>query len=785
MAAKRKSKPAARRRRSNAGWSPPKLEQHHLDLIGLALVAFAAFLAFVLYMGAAGGRVGEITEDGLRFVLGGAALLGPPALCAIGVLIVLRQLIPAIAPFRAGAICLLLGITLGLAAGSLGLGPGAHGHEPLLDRAYVSERGGVLGELLFEGSRSLFSDFGAHILFLFLMTGGTLLLTGASIAGVVSATGRRVATTTQRVRKQAEKTVVLARDVRPPEVEPVVHATHVEAPALDAESRFPDLFAEDETSDLRPQTSEEPEAEVEAPSEDPSVVEAPMPGPEQQALTPMGNARGGVTEADDLDYSLPKAQFLKHSNGKQKPKAGADERVGVQLVEALGHFGVEAQVVGSVSGPHVTRYELRLAPGIKMSKVANMRDDLAYALAADDVRILAPIPGKRAVGIEVPNKIRHMVHLGDVAQAAPEGWSPLTVWLGKDIDGKAIGIDLAGQPHVLVAGTTGSGKSGCVNAMLCSILMRASPNEVRMVLIDPKQVELNLYEHVPHLLTPVVTSPRLAANVLQNLIREMEERYSLMSKARTRKIEELNRLRVRNGERPLPYLLCVIDELADLMMIAPAEVEDAIIRLAQKSRAVGIHLLLATQRPSVDIITGMIKTNVPARIAFAVSSQTDSRVILDQNGAESLLGKGDMLFKPGNGTKLSRIQGAFIGEEEIEKITAHWRKQGEPELREELLEAVEGAEGEEPAGDFDPDADDLLADAIRTVVQMDTASTSMLQRRLRVGYTRAGRLIDMLERRGVISGYEGSKARKVLITEADLPRVISALEEPVAAGPPE
>jgi S-DNA-T family DNA segregation ATPase FtsK/SpoIIIE len=420
-----------------------------------------------------------------------------------------------------------------------------------------------------------------------------------------------------------------------------------------------------------------------------------------------------------------------------------------------------------------------------MSKVANMRDDLAYALAADDVRILAPIPGKRAVGIEVPNKIRHMVHLGDVAQAAPEGWSPLTVWLGKDIDGKAIGIDLAGQPHVLVAGTTGSGKSGCVNAMLCSILMRASPNEVRMVLIDPKQVELNLYEHVPHLLTPVVTSPRLAANVLQNLIREMEERYSLMSKARTRKIEELNRLRVRNGERPLPYLLCVIDELADLMMIAPAEVEDAIIRLAQKSRAVGIHLLLATQRPSVDIITGMIKTNVPARIAFAVSSQTDSRVILDQNGAESLLGKGDMLFKPGNGTKLSRIQGAFIGEEEIEKITAHWRKQGEPELREELLEAVEGAEDEEPAGDFDPDADDLLADAIRTVVQMDTASTSMLQRRLRVGYTRAGRLIDMLERRGVISGYEGSKARKVLITEADLPRVISALEEPVAAGPPE
>ena len=793
MAAKRKSKPAPRRRRSNAGWRPPKVEQHHIDLIGLALVAFAAFLAFVLYMGTAGGRVGEATEDGLRFLLGEAAYLGPPALCAAGVLIVLRELVPAVAPFRAGAICLLLGITLGLAAGSLGLGPGPEAHEPLLDRAYVSERGGVVGELLYEGSRSLVSDFGAHILFLFLMTGGTLLLTGASVAGIVSATSRRLANTTQRVREQAERTAVLARDVKPPEptappeVEPVVHATHVEAPALDAESRFPDLFRGGETSDVRPQTSEaQDEEEAEPVDEDPSVVETPMPEEAiQERLTPMGNQRGGVTEAHDLDYTLPKPQFLKQTTGKQKVKGGGDERVGQQLVESLGHFGVEAQVVGSVSGPHVTRYELRLAPGIKMSKVSNMRDDLAYALAADDVRILAPIPGKRAVGVEVPNKVRQMVHLGDVAQAAPDGWSPLTVWLGKDIDGKAIGIDLAGQPHVLVAGTTGSGKSGCVNAMLSSILMRASPNDVRMVLVDPKQVELNLYEHIPHLLTPVVTSPRLAANVLQNLIREMEERYSLMSSARTRKLEELNKIRSRNGERPLPYLLCVIDELADLMMIAPGEVEDAIIRLAQKSRAVGIHLLLATQRPSVDIITGMIKTNVPARIAFAVSSQTDSRVILDQNGAESLLGKGDMLFKPGNGTKLSRIQGAFVGEEEIEKITAHWRKQGEPEMREELLEAVESDEDEEPAGDFDPDADDLLADAIRTVVQMDTASTSMLQRRLRVGYTRAGRLIDMLERRGVISGYEGSKARKVLITEADLPRVIAALEEPVPAGPPE
>jgi S-DNA-T family DNA segregation ATPase FtsK/SpoIIIE len=282
----------------------------------------------------------------------------------------------------------------------------------------------------------------------------------------------------------------------------------------------------------------------------------------------------------------------------------------------------------------------------------------------------------------------------------------------------------------------------------------------------------------------VVTSPRLAANVLNNLIKEMEERYGIMSRARTRNLVELNRQRERDGERPLPYILCVIDELADLMMVAPGEVEDAIIRLAQKSRAVGIHLLLATQRPSADIITGMIKANVPARIAFAVSSGTDSRVILDANGAESLLGQGDMLFRPASESRAARIQGAFIDEDEIEKLTSWWRKQGEPEMQEELLEAVETAEEDAP-GDFNPDADDLLPDAISTVVQMGTASTSMLQRRLRVGYTRAGRLIDMMERRGVISGYEGSKARQVLITEGDLQRVLAALEEPVGAGSPE
>jgi DNA segregation ATPase FtsK/SpoIIIE, S-DNA-T family len=803
--AKRKPTPRKRpqRRRSTAPRGLPALEPHHRDLIGLGLVAFGCFLAVVLYGGETGGRVGEAAADALRFLLGDVAYLAPIGVVATGAVVVMRDIISALKPFRAGAICLTLGLTLGLAAGTLGLGPGAHAHDPLLSSSYVSDRGGILGEILFWASSTLFSTVGSHILFVFLVLGGGLLLTGASLASILSATGNGVATTTRAVRRStSELTAVLSRDggtptpaarpagnaadlpPEPPGVEPVVHATHVEAPALDAEERFPDLFPEagsDEPADWADDEDEPFEAAegVEAVAEEEIDIPAE---PVQEQLTPMGNKRteGGVTEADEIDYTLPGQAFLKRSPAGRKLDTAATDKVAAQLIEALGHFGVEAKVVGSVSGPHVTRYELRLAPGIKMSKVSNMRDDLAYALAADDVRILAPIPGKRAVGVEVPNTVRQMVHLGDVSQNPPEGWSPLAVWLGKDIDGSAIGIDIASQPHVLVAGTTGAGKSGCVNAMLSSILMRSTPNEVRLVLVDPKQVELNLYDHIPHLLTPVITSPRLAANALQNLIGEMEQRYSLMSKARTRKLEELNRARVRDGEAPLPYILCVIDELADLMMVAPGEVEDAIIRLAQKSRAVGIHLLLATQRPSADIITGMIKANVPARIAFAVSSQTDSRVILDQNGAEALLGKGDMLFKPGNGSKLNRIQGAFIDEVEIEKLTDHWRRQGEPELHEELLEAVESDDADDDRGDYDPDQDELLAEAIRTVVQMDTASTSMLQRRLRVGYTRAGRLIDMLERRAVISGYEGSKARKVLISETDLPRVLAALEDPAA-----
>jgi DNA segregation ATPase FtsK/SpoIIIE, S-DNA-T family len=795
MAASRRRK----RRRSNSFWPPvalPALEQRHWDLVGLALVAFAAFFACVFYLSWAGGQVGEALANAILFCVGSVGYLAPVALFATGALLIVRPMVSALHPLRTGAACLVAALTLGLAAGSLGLGPGDTPREGFLDPAYLREHGGLLGESLLWVSSTLFSKAGSHILFVFLMLAATLLLTGASIAGVVEATQQAATTTGERMRRTAnslnlptEATRAAgplpgdplpkpAVPVEPPEPEghePVVRATHVEAPALDAAERYPDLYEQeqakgdfeqldpaDDTTEPTPGEHDEPE--------------------EEEPLTPMGNRRSAVTEADDLEYRKPKPSFLSRSNGAQKVDTKSIERVGTQLTEALSHFNVDGRVIGTVSGPHVTRYELRLAPGIKMSKVAQLKDDIAYSLAAEQVRILAPIPGKTAVGVEVPNRVRKMVHLGDVFQDAPKGWSPLSVWLGKDIAGKAIGTDLAKQPHILIAGTTGSGKSGCVNAMLSSVLLRSDPNAVRMVLVDPKRVELNHYEGIPHLLTPVVTSPRLAANVLSNLIKEMEERYGVMSRAKTRNLVELNRVRVNAGERPLPYILCVIDELADLMMVAPADVEDSIIRLAQKSRAVGIHLVLATQRPSADVITGMIKANVPARIAFAVSSQTDSRVILDQNGAESLLGQGDMLFRPAGESRSARIQGGFITEEEIERLTDFWRRQGEPELQEELLEAVEGSEEAEGGqDDFNPDRDELLADAIATVVQMGTASTSMLQRRLRVGYTRAGRLIDMMERRGVISGYEGSKARQVLITEADMPRVLEALAEHAAS----
>jgi DNA segregation ATPase FtsK/SpoIIIE, S-DNA-T family len=715
-AARRKPKGKARvKPRLPRPHLPEGLQQRHLDLIGLVLIAAGVYLCFVLFFGWDGGKVGYGLETGLEYLLGGVgARIVTVLMLAIGAMLVTGTSISAI--FR------------GIGRGVRHTFVGGRGIAQTAIQQREERRG--------EKTASVFE-------------------TQVGPTDVMS---------TYPEDDDFEPTVAIAEDEPPKEGEEPITTE------FDAE---PD--ADTGIENLHPHAYE-----VEVRSEEGLGVGTASES-KRAALTPMGQKRG-VTESDEIDYRPPPAKVLEKGKGDKGPDPRDHEVIGRKLVETLGHFGVEAKIVGIVSGPHVSRFELRLAPGTKVKKVTELSNDLAYALASTDIRILAPIPGKQAVGVEVPNTRRRLVRLGDIYAGRPEKTSPLIAWLGKGIDGNAVWTDLAKMPHVLVAGTTGSGKSGCVNAILSSILMHASPNDVRLVLVDPKQVELNHYEHVPHLLTPVVTSPRLAANVLANLIGEMESRYGIMGQARCRNLAELNRARAKTGEPPLPHILCVIDELADLMMVSPAEVEDSIIRLAQKSRATGIHLVLATQRPSTDIITGTIKVNIPARIAFAVSSQTDSRVILDQGGAEALLGQGDMLFRGAGTSKLARVQGAFVTEEEIARITGHWAKQGEPEFEAELLEAREEAPSEGGEDDFDPDADDLLDEAIRTVVQTETASVSMIQRRLRVGYTRAGRLIDMLERRGVISGYEGSKPRQVLITEADLARVLGGDRgtEPVA-----
>ncbi|HEY5285660.1 MAG TPA: DNA translocase FtsK [Solirubrobacteraceae bacterium] len=797
----------------------PVLSQNQRDVLGLGLVAVGVFMGFVLYGHWDGGKVGQGLASALGWCFGQARQLAPVALVVGGSALLFAQFMPTRRPLRTGGLCLFAAVTLALAAGTLGLSSGTPtaARSEQWSSTFLQSHGGILGQGLYWISHRLVQTVGVDILVVFLLVVGVVLLTGLSLAVVVRATGNGLVDTSRVLRARAsalESASKSARDelskraqtdssksaehsLQPPEPAPeelIVRATHVEAPSVDGAAPVLDPWDVDVNDVMEPSKPEgepDPQARAEGEDEDGSFAavdlrstkesesdddEAAAEPIDESLLTPQGRLRDAVTDDPEFVWELPGAErILTRSTAEQaRPDTAGQERTATSLVEALGHFGVQAKVIGTVAGPHITRYELRLAPGTKVGKVAQLKDDLAYALAATDIRILAPIPGKQAVGVEVPNAKRRMVRLGDVFQEPPKDWSPLTVWLGKDVAGKAIGADLAKMPHLLVAGTTGAGKSGAINAMLCSVLLRATPHELRLVLVDPKQVELNHYESIPHLLTPVITSPRMAANALQNLVREMEQRYSIMSLSRTRSLIELNKARESRSEAPLPYILCVIDELADLMMVAPADVEDSIIRLAQKARAVGIHLVLATQSPRVDVITGMIKANVPSRIAFSVSSQTDSRVILDQNGAESLLGQGDMLFSPVGSSRLQRIQGAYIDEAQIAKLTDLWRRQGEPELREELLEEVEPAEPEKSGDDeFDPDEDPLLSDAIRLVAEMQTASTSMLQRRLRLGYTRAGRLIDMLERRGVISGYEGSKPRQVLIGEADVPRVLA------------
>jgi DNA segregation ATPase FtsK/SpoIIIE, S-DNA-T family len=779
--------------------------RHRRELGAIACLAVAVFLGFVLYLGWDGGSLGRWLGDAARWLVGILAFALPLLLGFLAYLLVVKEESRPRRGITWGIAFIVAGLALAAAADAFGI---FSGERPvaLFRDSYMSAHGGLLGEVQWAVLSPFVGRVGVDVLVVALLFAGVLLVTGSSLRqwgahskqGVAKAgraarsqaeafgTRRREQSDTRLVELDESPTIdagdMMRTSIRPAASPDLDFSRPVPAAGphlIDGVSAAPEIFG-DSTG-----LSDEPEPEPVVTADDGVQLSLAAAAAAKAAAEESGEGSAEVAlafaEAEKRQWTLPDASLLRRlaQGVGESPEAVA--RVAERLVATLASFNIPAQVIGTVSGPRVTRYELQLEPGIKVGKVANLKDDLKYALAATEVRVLAPIPGKTAVGVEVPNIQASYVSLGDVHGPFPQHASPMTFWIGKDVTGKPVVADLVRLVHLLIAGTTGSGKSGCLNALITSILLRATPDEVRMIMIDPKKVELSNFNGVPHLLAPVVTNMKQATYVLDNVCREMDRRYDVLSRNGCQDIRQLNKKLARAGEEAMPYTMVIIDELADLMMVAPSEVEDSIIRLGQLGRSCGIHLVVATQRPSVDVVTGMIKTNIPSRIAFAVASQTDSRIILDQGGAESLLGMGDMLFCPMGSSKLLRVQGALVTSAEMKLVTEHWKRQAKPEYHEELLENPAGPDAsqqQEAAG-----GDELLGEAIKTVVNTGAASVALLQRRLRVGYARAGRLIDIMEEMGIISGYDGSKARAVLIDESGLPAALARLSGDVIAEP--
>jgi DNA segregation ATPase FtsK/SpoIIIE, S-DNA-T family len=697
------------------------------EAVGVFLLAVGLFFsaAFASGRGAFLGDAGSFVTAQL---FGRVGLALAPLAVVAGLLLLLGRLRGRVV---AGAALLLLA---GAATFAAALPP-----RQMLSAGHYPEAGGILGGGIYAGVQWAAGAIGAALAIALLYTVGLSLLTGVSFASALAA-----------LKALGEKIVGLAGglwDRRGRRPEPAAKRSRTGAVKV-SETAEP---KEGDIDEAVPAELESGELESEPPTREFEVV-LPERGPAQAFNVERELAPG--------EYTPPPFSIL--SLGRGDPEHDA-ESTSQRLTLALSDLGVEAHVVRAVVGPRVTRYELRLGSGVKVGKVRNLQQDIAYALAATEVRILAPIPGKSAVGVEVPNTRPAKVTLGDVFQAYPDAndWT-LPVGLGKDISGRAVFFDLSEMPHLLVAGTTGSGKSVMLNGLLTSLLLTTDPRQVKMVLIDPKRVELSHFGRVPHLLTPVVTDVKKAANALMWAVAEMERRYEVLEKVGVRSVVGYN----DRVEAQIPYVVVVIDELADLMMQAGTKVEDAIIRLAQKARAVGIHIVVATQRPSVDVITGVIKANVPSRIAFAVSSQVDSRVILDSPGAEALLGMGDMLYKPVSAARPTRVQGAFISEAEVDRIVSATVEAASGRAEARFVEEV--TQPRSPKAEYDEPDDDLLPEAASFVVSTQQASVSAVQRRFRVGYSRAGRIIDALERKGVVGPYEGSKSRAVVASAMDL-----------------